>query len=190
MIGFEAIAGKRILVTGGAGLVGSTIVDRLVRAGAGEVLVFDKLVRGRPENLAWAMENGNVRLVEGDLLDRPALAKIMEGIHVVFHQAAIRITQLWVGFTHLASQVEIVGRAVHELPCSGHLKRSLKLDVLRTRSSYEFSVQTGNAWNVRFDPSPFHQTEQVARGQRKLQLSTKRRWTIPTSLSPCMRVHR
>jgi UDP-glucose 4-epimerase len=83
----------KVLITGGAGVVGSTITDQLVKAGAGEIVVFDNLGRGRPENLAWAIANGSVSLVSGDISDTAALRDAMEGCDVVFHQAAIRITQ-------------------------------------------------------------------------------------------------
>jgi UDP-glucose 4-epimerase len=84
---------QRTLITGGAGLVGSHIADQLVRAGAGEIVVLDNFVRGRRENLAWALAGGPVRIIEGDIRDRDALAEAMRGVDVVFHQAAIRITQ-------------------------------------------------------------------------------------------------
>jgi UDP-glucose 4-epimerase len=87
------IKGQRCLVTGGAGTIGSTIVDQLVAADAAEVIVLDNLVRGRRENLAGALESGNVRLVEGDIRDRGLVTGLMAGIDLVFHQAAIRITQ-------------------------------------------------------------------------------------------------
>ncbi len=87
------IAGRRYLVTGGAGTIGSTIVDQLVAAGAREVVVLDNLVRGRRENLANALDSGKVRLVEGDIRDRDLLRSLLPGTDVVFHQAAIRITQ-------------------------------------------------------------------------------------------------
>jgi UDP-glucose 4-epimerase len=87
------IAGRRILVTGGAGVVGSTIVDHLVRDGAAEVVVLDQFSRGRPANLAWAQENGPVRVIHGDLRDAGTLAEAMRGMEIVLHQAAIRITQ-------------------------------------------------------------------------------------------------
>ncbi len=87
------IRGQRCLVTGGAGTIGSTIVDQLVAAGAAEVTVLDNLVRGRPGNLAAARAAGNVRLVEGDIRDRQLVTALMAGIDLVFHQAAIRITQ-------------------------------------------------------------------------------------------------
>jgi UDP-glucose 4-epimerase len=85
--------GERALITGGAGVVGSTIADQLVKAGAEEIVVLDNLVRGRHENLAWAVDNGPVRIVEGDIRDRELVAELTRGIDVVFHQAAIRITQ-------------------------------------------------------------------------------------------------
>ena len=85
--------GERALITGGAGAVGSNIADQLVRAGAKEIVVLDNFVRGRRENLAWALANGPVRLVEGDIRDRELVDRLTRGIDVVFHQAALRITQ-------------------------------------------------------------------------------------------------
>ncbi|HEY7483818.1 MAG TPA: SDR family NAD(P)-dependent oxidoreductase [Streptosporangiaceae bacterium] len=87
------IEGSRCLVTGGAGTIGSTIVDQLVAAGAAEVVVLDNFVRGRPENLADARESGRVRVVDGDIRDRELLRSELPGMDVLFHQAAIRITQ-------------------------------------------------------------------------------------------------
>jgi UDP-glucose 4-epimerase len=85
--------GRRALVTGGAGVIGSHIADELVRRGTHEVVVLDDFSRGRPENLAWALEHGNVTLVEGDVRDRELVARVTRGVDVVFHQAALRITQ-------------------------------------------------------------------------------------------------
>ena len=87
------IKGQRCLVTGGAGTIGSTIVDQVVAAGAGEVVVLDNFVRGRRENLAGVLGSGKVRVVEGDIRDRRLVTDLMSGIDLVFHQAAIRITQ-------------------------------------------------------------------------------------------------
>ncbi len=85
--------GQRCLITGGAGTIGSTIADQLVQAGAAEIVVLDNFVRGRQENLAWAREHGTVRVVEGDIRDQTLVRSLMDGIDIVFHQAAIRITQ-------------------------------------------------------------------------------------------------
>lgn len=83
----------RVLVTGGAGVVGSHVVDQLVKEGVDEVVVLDDFSRGRPENLAWASANGPVRVVHGGIRDRRLLAELMSGIDLLFHQAAIRITR-------------------------------------------------------------------------------------------------
>jgi len=87
------IAGKRILITGGAGLIGSHIADRLVAEGPAEIRIIDNFVRGRRENLAFAMANAPVTIVEGDIRDRALIRSAMDDIDIVFHQAAIRITQ-------------------------------------------------------------------------------------------------
>jgi UDP-glucose 4-epimerase len=83
----------RVLVTGGAGLIGSHIVDRLLLEPAGDVIVLDNFTRGRRENLAAAQARGRVTIVEGDIRDKALVAELMKGTDVVFHQAAIRITQ-------------------------------------------------------------------------------------------------
>jgi len=87
------IKGSRCLVTGGAGTIGSTVVDQLVTAGAGEIIVLDNLVRGRRQNLAQALTSDTVRIVEGNIRDRALVAELMRGTDFVFHLAAIRITQ-------------------------------------------------------------------------------------------------
>ncbi len=89
----SALAGARVLVTGGAGTIGSTIVDQLIEAGASHVDVLDNLVRGRRENLAEALRTRRVELVEGDIRDRDLVHDVVSRSDVVFHQAAIRITQ-------------------------------------------------------------------------------------------------
>jgi len=87
------LAGARILITGGAGFVGSTIADRALEAGVDSIVLIDNLVRGRHENLETAMSARRVDLVIGDIRDRTMLARAMQGVDVVFHQAALRITQ-------------------------------------------------------------------------------------------------
>jgi UDP-glucose 4-epimerase len=89
----HSLRGERVLITGGAGAVGSNLADQVVRAGASEIVVLDNFVRGHPENLAWAVAHGNVDVVEGDIRDRAHVAELMQGIDVLFHMAALRITQ-------------------------------------------------------------------------------------------------
>ncbi len=87
------LKGSRVLVTGAAGLVGSTICDQLVKEGVGEIIALDNFSRGVSKNLDWAVKNGKVTLVNGSINDKPLLEKTTQGIDVLYHQAAIRITQ-------------------------------------------------------------------------------------------------
>jgi UDP-glucose 4-epimerase len=83
------IAGKRILITGGAGFIGSHIADQLIPERPAEIRIVDNFTAGRRQNLAWAMSHGQVRLIEGDIRDRALLRRSMDDIDIVFHQAAI-----------------------------------------------------------------------------------------------------
>ncbi len=80
-------------MTGGAGFVGSQIVDLLIHEGVAEIVVLDNFVRGRRENLSNVISSGLVTVVDGDIRDSGLLATAMQGIDILFHQAAIRITQ-------------------------------------------------------------------------------------------------
>jgi nucleoside-diphosphate-sugar epimerase len=93
MNGRTSLRGERVLITGGAGTIGSHIADLVVAQEPREVVILDDFVRGRRENLAWALDNGNVEIVEGDIRDAALVRELTRGIDVVFHQAAIRITQ-------------------------------------------------------------------------------------------------
>ncbi len=74
------------LVTGGAGFIGSHLAEALVERGA-RVRVFDNLCTGRRENVTRL--GGRVEFVEGDLVNRAAVERALDGVEVVFHQAAL-----------------------------------------------------------------------------------------------------
>src|SRR5215203_7530493 len=76
----------KVLVTGGAGFIGSNLADELIREGA-KVSIIDNLVTGFRENLEEIA--GNFEFIEGDLNDDEALRKAVEGVEIVFHQAAL-----------------------------------------------------------------------------------------------------
>ena len=84
---------KRVLITGGAGLIGSHIADLVALEKPREIIVLDNFVRGRRDNLSTAISRGPLNIIDGDIRDRSLLAKVFEGVDIVFHQAAIRITQ-------------------------------------------------------------------------------------------------
>jgi UDP-glucose 4-epimerase len=87
------LEGSIVLVTGGAGTIGSTLVDQLLEAGVGSIDVIDNLVRGREANLDDALASGRVTLHRADIRDRDLVHDLTKGKDLVFHQAAIRITQ-------------------------------------------------------------------------------------------------
>jgi UDP-glucose 4-epimerase len=77
----------KVLVTGGAGFIGSHIVDELVRLEF-DVIVYDNLSTGFRRHLERSLESGRATLVEGDILDTSHLTRAMEGVSTVFHLAA------------------------------------------------------------------------------------------------------
>jgi len=87
------LKGKRILITGGAGLIGSHIAELVAMEGPREIVVLDNFDRGRRENLAPASAIYPITMVQGDIRDTQVVKRVMEDIDIVFHQAAIRITQ-------------------------------------------------------------------------------------------------
>ena len=86
------LSGKRIMLIGGAGLVGSHIVDQLVAEPVSEIVVFDNFVRGTRDNLSEAVTSPQVRVVEGSMTDRGSLGRTLEGVDGVFLLAS-----LWLG---------------------------------------------------------------------------------------------
>ncbi|AIC31630.1 NAD-dependent epimerase/dehydratase family protein (plasmid) [Rhizobium etli bv. phaseoli str. IE4803] len=84
---------KRVLITGGAGLIGSHIADLVALEKPREIIILDNFVRGRRDNLSSAIGSAPLNIIDGDIRDRALLAKAFDGVDIVFHQAAIRITQ-------------------------------------------------------------------------------------------------
>ena len=104
------IRGKRFLVIGGAGLIGSHTVDLLTREDIGEVLVYDNFVRGTPENLADALRDPRVKTydVGGDVCQTDILNAAIQGVDGVFHFAALWLLQCH-DFPRAAFDVNIRG---------------------------------------------------------------------------------
>ena len=86
------IEGNRFLVTGGAGLMGSHIADRLLAGGASSIILLDNFVRGSMHNIDEALKSPRVRLVKGDIRNLELLMELAGGVDGIFHMAAIRIT--------------------------------------------------------------------------------------------------
>jgi UDP-glucose 4-epimerase len=98
----------KILVIGGAGFVGSHVVDQLLKEAVREVVVLDNFVRGTRTNLRQAMRDDRVNVVEGSVTDLELLNKLMEGTDYVFHLAALWLYEC-VHQPRLALENNVVG---------------------------------------------------------------------------------
>jgi UDP-glucose 4-epimerase len=89
------IRGKRLVVIGGGGLIGSHTVDCLLKEDVGQVVIYDNFVRGRQENLATALADPRVKIFEagGDILQTDILHAALQGADGVFHLAALWLLQ-------------------------------------------------------------------------------------------------
>lgn len=87
------IDGANILVTGGCGLIGSTTIEQLLQHHQpARIVILDNLARGSLANVTQALNDPRVTLVRGDIRDRDAVARNVEGMDAVIHMAALRIT--------------------------------------------------------------------------------------------------
>jgi UDP-glucose 4-epimerase len=104
------LEGKRFLVIGGAGFIGSHVVDQLLEHDVKEVLIYDNFSRGRMDNLEKALEDPRCKIFEigGDILQIDILNKAMEGIDGVFHLAALWLLHCY-EFPRSAFEVNIRG---------------------------------------------------------------------------------
>jgi UDP-glucose 4-epimerase len=117
------LRGARVLVTGGAGLIGSHLAGLLLGAGVHELRVIDNLSRGRRSALAKAESAGRVQFLQGDIGDRALLAEACRGADFLFHLAAIRLTQC-AEQPRLALEVMVDGTYnVLEAAIAGKVKR-------------------------------------------------------------------
>jgi UDP-glucose 4-epimerase len=104
------VRGKRLVVIGGAGLIGSHTVDLLTREDVGEIVVYDNFVRGTPGNLATALRDPRVKIFEvgGDITQTDILDAALKGADGVFHFAALWLLQCH-DFPRAAFEVNIGG---------------------------------------------------------------------------------
>jgi len=89
------LTGKKIVVIGGAGLIGSHTVDHLVKEDVKEILIYDNFLRGSRENLQNALKDPRVKIydVGGDIMQTDILQSALEGADGVFHLAALWLLQ-------------------------------------------------------------------------------------------------
>jgi UDP-glucose 4-epimerase len=130
---------RRILVIGGAGFIGSHIVDQLVAEGPAEIRVFDNFVRGKRANLGGALPSGRVQIIEGSITNKEELRAAVQGVDYAFHLAA-----LWLGECvhdpEAAVEVNVVG--THNVIQACHAARVKRVVFSSSASVY------GNALTI------------------------------------------
>jgi UDP-glucose 4-epimerase len=113
----------RVLVTGGAGFIGSHLVDALVKTGC-QVYILDNLSTGRIENIGQHLSNGSLSFLEGDLLDRQTVDEAVKNVNTLFHLAAITSVPYSIRNPNVTREVNLIGT-------TNLLEASLRYDVKR-----------------------------------------------------------
>lgn len=104
------IQGKTFLVIGGAGFIGSHLVDQLAKEDVAEIRIYDNFTRGSEENLAETLKDPRVKIFDlgGELLHRDILNEAMKGVDGVFHLAALWLLHCY-DFPRSAFEVNVGG---------------------------------------------------------------------------------
>ena len=104
------LANKKFLVIGGAGFIGSHVVDQLLKEDVKEVIIYDNFFRGREDNIREALKDPRCKVFDigGDILQTDVLSKAMEGVDGVFHLAAMWLLHCY-DFPRTAFDVNIRG---------------------------------------------------------------------------------
>jgi len=114
---------EQILVTGGAGFIGSHIVDRLLKEGF-KVTVIDSLRTGSLENIAQHQNNKHMRFIEGDIRDLGLVRKAMKDTDAIFHEAAIASPTFSIKDPILTDQINLGGTlSLLKASCDRNVKR-------------------------------------------------------------------
>lgn len=109
MNNFTAFEGKKILVTGGAGFIGSHIVDKLLQLNVGQVKILDNLSNGRLQNIRHLKNNPRVQFVEGDIRNLETCRMAVKNVDYVSHQAALGSVPRSIKNPFLTNDVNITG---------------------------------------------------------------------------------
>ena len=102
------ISNKQIVVTGGAGFIGSHITDALIEAG-NHVIVIDNLSTGNINNIAHLMGNPHFKFTNGSITDLPLLQDVFKGVDYIFHEAAIPSVPRSIAEPAACNEVNITG---------------------------------------------------------------------------------
>ena len=138
------LTGKRILLTGGAGFIGSRLASRLVEQN--EVVIFDNLHRNSLKDTGLA-EHPRIRVIQGDVLDPVAIAGAVQGCTMVVHLAAIAGVDTVLKMPVETLKVNILGTlnvldAIHKLP---GIERFVDFSTSEVFGSFAFKVKEGDS---------------------------------------------
>jgi len=99
---------KKVLITGGAGFIGSSLCDAFLKSG-NEVVCLDNLATGFKNNISHLLSDGNFLFVEGDIRHFETCKKAMEGVDIVLHQAALGSVPRSIADPLTTNEVNITG---------------------------------------------------------------------------------
>jgi len=102
------LTNKTILVTGGAGFIGSNLCDALIEAN-NKVTCLDNFLTGKRENIAHLLEHPNFTLVEGDLRNPEDCIKAVKGAEIVFHEGALGSVPRSINDPYTSTQINVMG---------------------------------------------------------------------------------
>lgn len=99
---------KRVVITGGAGFIGSHLAEELARRGY-YTIILDNLSSGKIENIRNLLKNDNVEFIQGSVTDLPLLQEVFKGVQYVFHQAALTSVPRSIEKPHASHETNLTG---------------------------------------------------------------------------------
>jgi UDP-glucose 4-epimerase len=99
---------SKVIVTGGAGFIGSNLAEELARQGH-QVVIIDDLSTGNPDNIQSVLQSGQVDFIEGSITDLPLMQEAFSGADYVFHQAALPSVPRSIKEPEITNMVNITG---------------------------------------------------------------------------------
>ena len=168
----NSITGSKILVIGGAGFIGSNLIDRLLLEDVKEIIIYDNFTRGSHENINAAIKDPRVKIFDlgGDILHTDILNEAINGSDYVFHLAALWLLHCY-DYPRSAFRVNIEGTYnVIEACVKNNIK---KLIYSSSASVYGNALETPMTENHKFNNDTFYGATKIA-GEQMLKAFHKR----------------
>lgn len=139
-----AIRGKKILITGGAGFIGSTIAERLIEHN--HIVIYDTLHRNALAH-SKIVKHKNLTLVKGDVMDGPKLKKAAKGCNVIIHMASIAGVDTVLSMPVMTMEIATIGtyNALKAAVEQSRLERFIDFSTSEVFGSYAFHVKESDA---------------------------------------------